>query len=123
MATVSSYPQLDYADSTNITLAQGSLATGVSSGVITVGQHRLIHVSACVRPVTANRSTISYTLGNSAATGSTPAPTPTASSPFLLGDEGYVIDTGFYDQINLANIAVYNGANSLSYSLSILSKF
>lgn len=98
----------------------GSLATGTSSGVITVGQRRLLHISAAVAPTSASRCVLSYTLGSSAGPN---APTPGAASPFFLGDEGWVIETGQYNQINLANIAAYNGAVTISYSVSILSKF
>jgi len=122
MGVLTAFPTPDYENSVSISGAQGTLLTGTSSGVIAVGQHRLIHISATVVPVNTSRNCISYTFGNSAATGTTPAPTPTASSPFLLGDEGYVVDTGFYDQNNLANIAAYNGAVSLAYSISLLSK-
>ncbi len=102
---------------------QGTLLTTESSGPITVGQHRLIHISAKVNTNGANRCAISYTMGNSAATGGTPAPTPVNSSPFLLGDEGYIVDTGMYDQINLATLSAYNGASTIVYSVSLLSKF
>lgn len=125
MATLSAYPQPDYANSLNgsVSGAQGTIATGSQSGVITVGQHRIIHIAACVSPVGANRCALSYTLGNSSATGTTTAPNPTAASPFFLGDEGWILDTGFYDQINLGNVAAYNGAVTISYSISVLSKF
>lgn len=119
MATLTSYLQPDYADSLG-TNRQGSLATGISSGPITVGKNRFIHICASVAPISANRCALSYTMGNS--TGTT-APTPVSTSPFLLGDEGYTFDTGLYDQINVANLAAYNGAVSMSYSISLLSKF
>lgn len=123
MAILTSYTQLDYTDSVGHPTTQGTLTTGTSSGVITVGKYRLIHISAKVNTNGANRCALSFTLGNSAATGTAPAPTPTASSPFFLGDEGYIVDTGLYDQINLANIAAYNGAVTVVYSISLLSKF
>lgn len=125
MSVLSVFSQPDYQNSVNTQVAgaQGTMATGTSSGVITVGQRRIIHIAATVSPVGANRCAVSYTLGNSVTTGTTTAPTPTASSPFFLGDEGWTLDTGFYDQINLANVAAYNGAVSLSYSVTILSKF
>ncbi len=123
MATLTSYTILDYADDLLHPATQGTLLTGTSSGVITVGQHRLIHISAKVNTNGANRCGISYTLGNSVATGTTLAPTPTASSPLFLGDEGYIVDTGLYDQINLANIAAYNGAVTIVFSISLVSKF
>jgi hypothetical protein len=125
MATLTAYAQPDYQNSLNSSVsgAQGTLASGTSSGVITVGQRRLLHLSAINTGTTSNRCAISYTLGNSAATGPTTAPTPVAASPFFLGDEGWIIDTGFYDQINLANLATYNGASAVADSVSILSKF
>src|SRR6266478_9086268 len=123
MATLTSYTILDYADDLLHPATQGTLLTGTSSGPITVGQHRLIHISAKVNTNGANRCAISYTMGNSAATGGTPAPTPVNSSPFLLGDEGYIVDTGMYDQINLATLSAYNGASTIVYSVSLLSKF
>jgi hypothetical protein len=100
--------------------AVGVLKTTESSGPITVGQHRLIHISGMNTGTQSNRCALSYTMGLS--TGTT-APTPTNSSPFVLGDEGWAIDTGFYDQINIANQATYNGAATVQYSVSILSKF
>lgn len=99
---------------------QGLLATTESSGVITVGAHRILHICASVSPVSSSRCALSYTLGNSTGT---VAPTPGASSPFFLGDEGWSIDTGFYDQINLANLSALNGGVTLAYSVSVLSKF
>lgn len=125
MATLSAYPQPDYANSLNTSVsgAQGTITTGSQSGIITVGQHRIIHIAACVAPVSASRCAVSFTLGNSVASGTTTAPNPTSTSPFFLGDEGWTLDTGFYDQINLGNVAAYNGAVTISYSVSILSKF
>lgn len=99
---------------------QGVLLTGESSGVITVGQHRIIHIASSVSPAASTRTAISFSLGLS--TGTTAA-TPVATSPFFLGDEGWTIDTGLYDQINLANLATYNGSSTITYSVSILSKF
>lgn len=98
----------------------GTLGSGATSGALTVGQHRLLHISSSVSPTSSSRCAVSYTLGLSSGTMAAP---PTSSSPFFLGDEGWIIDTGFYDQINLANIAAYNGVVTISYSVTILSKF
>lgn len=121
MATITAYLVPDYANSITVSGAQGTMATTASSGAITTGKRRIVHISALNIGATTSRCAVRYTLGLS--TGTT-APTPTASSPFFLGDEGWTIDLGdLYDQINLANLAADNGANTLAYSVSLMSKF
>jgi hypothetical protein len=121
MATPTGYLVADYANSVTVAGAQGTLATTVASGVITVGKRRIIHIASLNTTATSSRCALRYTLGISTGTN---APTPTASSPFFLGDEGWSIDMGdLYDQINLANLAADNGASSVAYSISIMSKF
>ncbi len=122
MAVLAAYPQPDYQNSltSQVPNSQGLLLTDTDSGVITVGLRRIIHLAATAAPASANRCAVSYTLGLS--TGVT-APVPVNSSPFFLGDEGWSIDTGVYDQIRIKNLSFYNGAITMAYSVSILSKF
>jgi hypothetical protein len=99
----------------------GTIATGASSGVITVGKRRIIHIVGINVTTPANLTAVSYTMGLSTGT---VAANPVATSPFFTCDEGFTIDTGdMYDQINLGNVAAYNGAITLAYSITIFSKF
>ena len=121
MATMTAYLTPDYANTITVTGSAGLLATTTSSGVIVVGKRRLLHLSALNTGSTTSRCALRFTLGLS--TGVV-APAPTSTSPFFLGDEGWMIDTGdLYDEINLANLAADNGANSLAYSIVIMSKY
>jgi hypothetical protein len=120
MATLTAILTPDFTNSGQITGAQGTVASGASTGVITVGKRRILHLSAII-PTGSGRCALSYTLGLS--TGTT-APTPTNSSPFFMGDEGWTIDTGeSFDQINFFNSASYNSAVTISYSISVMSKY
>jgi hypothetical protein len=118
MATLTATYTPDYANTITTTNAEATLANTVASGIIQLGQHRLFMVSAKDTTTPAALAQISFTFGLS--TGTT-APTPTATSPFWSLSQALVFDTGFYDQIQLANF--HNGTDSIDYSVVLLSKF
>lgn len=121
MASFTSVWVPDYANTVSIAATTAILATATASGPITVGKRRLLHIVAIDVTTVANLVAVSFTMGLS--TGTT-APSPVAASPFFISNEGLIIDTGdLYDQINIGNLAAYNAAASLAYSITILSKF
>jgi X-X-X-Leu-X-X-Gly heptad repeat protein len=119
MATMAAVFTIDYANTATLTNGTGTLASGVASGIIQLGKHRVYQISVKDTTTAASISQISFTAGNSAGT---VAPAPTGSSPFLSVTQSLVFDTGEeYDQIQLANF--HNGADSIDYSVTVLSKF
>jgi hypothetical protein len=127
MATVTAFLTPDYANSASVSnstavLTAGSPGVGTTAGPLTYGKRRLLHVSALNTGTLSNRCALSYTLGLS--TGTT-APTPTATSPFFMGDEGLILDLGdLYDQVQLGNDSTKNGnATTVAYSISVMSKY
>jgi hypothetical protein len=127
MATVTAFLQPDYANTVSVTnstaiLTAGSPGVGTTASPLTFGKRRILHISAINTGTQSNRAAVSYTLGLS--TGIT-APTPTATSPFFMGDEGFTIDLGdLYDQLQLGNDSTKNGnASTVAYSISVMSKF
>lgn len=99
----------------------GTIATTANTGVIQIGKYRLFKIVVSVQPIAATAPILRFTLGIS--TGTT-APTPVATSPFVLGSGENIFETnGSYDQINLANLAADNGAVTVAYTILPLSKF
>jgi len=118
MATLTGIFTPDYANTVTITGNEATLAANAVSGPITLGQHRLFMLSVKDTTTPASISQVSFTMGLSTGT---VAPSPTASSPFFSLTQNLVFDTGMYDQINLGNF--HNGADSIDYSVVLLSKF
>jgi hypothetical protein len=119
VATITGIFQIDYANTITVTGNEGTLAASASSGVIQLGKRRLFMVSVKDTTTPASNAQISFTFGLS--TGIT-APAPVAGSPFWSVSQSLVFDTGdIYDQLQLANF--HNGADSVDYSLVLLSKY
>ena len=121
MATMTAFLVPDYANTISVTNSTAVLTQNTSTAALTYGKRRLLHIAAMNTSAQANRGAVVYTLGLS--TGTT-APAPASTDPFFMGDEGLTIDLGdFYDQIRLYNDSAKNGAASLAYSISVMSKF
>lgn len=119
MATVSGIFCIDYANTITVVGGAGNLLNGLSSGIIQLGKRRLFMVSAVSIETPDRVVSLSFTLGLSTGV---QAPTPIYSAPLMSMSQNLVFDTGdMYDQIQLAN--VYNGSDSLRYSIVLLSKF
>lgn len=107
--------------STPITNSVATLATTASSGIIQLGKHRLIRISFMVIPASASIVGLRATFGLSSGT---TAGTPTAVSMLLTNNQEIVFDTGeTFDQMQLTNLAADNGAVSIAYAVTPLSKF
>ncbi|SRR6266446_5677241 len=121
MSTMTAFLVPDYANTVSVTNSTAILTQNTSTAALTFGKRRILHISGMNTSSQANRGAVSYTLGLS--TGTT-APAPGSTDPFFMGDEGLTIDLGdVYDQIRLYNDSSKNGASSLAYSISVMSKF
>jgi hypothetical protein len=127
MSTMTAFLTPDYANTVSVSnttaiLTAGSPGVGTTASPLTFGKRRILHIAAMNTGTQSNRASVSYTLGLSAGT---TAPTPTATSPFFMGDEGWTIDLGdMYDQIQLGNDSTKNGsASTVAYSVSVMSKY
>jgi hypothetical protein len=119
MATMTAVWVLDYANTITVTNNEGTLAASVVSGPITLGKNRIFKVMGKDTTTPASSAQIAFTMGLSTGT---VAPSPTAASPFFSLTQDLTFDTGaLYDQINLGNF--HNGADSIDYSIVILSKY
>lgn len=126
MATPTAYLTPDYQNSISVANSTATLAANTTTaGPLVFGSRRILHISALNTTASGqtNRCAVNFTLGNSK-TGA-PAATPTATSPFLLGDEGFTVDLGdLYDSIQLGNFTANNGAGTqVTYSIIVMSKF
>jgi hypothetical protein len=122
MATMTAYLTPDYANTVSVSAATGTIVASTPTGVITVGKRRILHISAMNTNSQSSRCAVRYTLGLSTGTA---AASPTTSSPFFLGDEGWTIDTGdLYDQLNFNQFVADNGTGAaIIYSITIMSKY
>ena len=126
MATATAYLTPDYQNSVSVANSTATLATNTTTAApLVFGPRRILHITALNTTASGqtNRCAVNFTLGNSK-TGAA-APTPTATSPFFLGDEGFAIDLGdLYDSIQLGNFATNNGASQqVTYSIIVMGKF
>ncbi len=120
MATFQSVWTPNYQDSKAIANLTGTLATTASTGPLTVGKSRIIRIFAFAATTAPVPVSLRYSLGIS--TGTT-APTPTAAMPFFFTNQVIEIELGSnYDQINFTNLAADNGAVTLNYSISVMSR-
>ena len=102
----------------------GNIASGGTSGAIVIGKYRLFKITfvGSTTPPISGSLALRFTTGISIAPGHT-APTPTSTSPFLHNfHENFFEFDGSIDSINLANLAIDNGANALNYSILALSR-
>jgi hypothetical protein len=119
MSTVNAIFTVDYTNTISVPNNTGTLVANAASGIIQLGKRRIYMISAKDTTTPAALAQVSFTVGLS---NGVPAPTPVSGSPFFSLSQTLVFDTGeVYDQLQLANF--HNGADSIDYSVVLLSKF
>jgi len=119
MATVTGIFTVDYGNTITVTGSSGTLAQNAVSGPIVLGKRRIFKIMGKDTTSGASVAQLGFTFGLSTGT---VAPSPTSSSPFFSLTQDLTFDTGdSYDEINLGNF--HNGADSVDYSVVILSKY